>query len=58
MVSVGPERNGAEPAGDWIVTDAVKRVSGASVRATSRFSAKKVNADEETIASNDGWADQ
>ena len=57
-MSVGPERNGAEPAGDWIVTDAVKGVSGASVRATSRFSAKKVNADEETIASNDGWADQ
>ena len=58
MVGVGTERNGAETASDWIVTNATKRISGANVRATSRFSVKEMNSDKETVASNNGWADQ
>ena len=58
MVGVGTERSGAETAGDWIVTNAMKRISGASVRATRGFSVKEMNSDKETVASNNGWADQ
>ncbi len=58
MVSVRSERNSAEPAGDWVVTDAVVCVPGTNVGAAPGFSAKKVDAKEEAIASNDGWAEQ
>ena len=57
VVSVGWERNGAKPLSDWVVTNAIERVSGAN-GATSRFSVKEVNTDEETVASNDGWGDK
>ena len=52
------EGKGAEAMGDWIVTNAMKRISGASVRATSRFSVKEMNSDKETVASNNRCADQ
>ena len=58
MVSVSSERNSAEPAGDWVVTNAVVCVPGANVRAATGFFAKKVDAKKEAIASNDGWAEQ
>ena len=40
------------------MTNAIERVSGASVGATSRFSVKEVNTDDETVAGNDGWGDK
>ena len=57
MVSVGSERNGAESAGNWIAVDVVKCVPRTNARAAARFSAKEVNAEEETVACNDGWAE-
>ena len=57
MVGVGSERNGAESAGEWIAADAVKCVPRTNARAAATFSAKEVNAEEETVASNDGWAE-
>ena len=58
MVSVSSERNSAEPAGDWVVANAVVCVPGTNVRAAPGFLAKKVDAEKEAIASNDGWAEQ
>ena len=57
MVSVGSERNGAESAGDWIAADVVKCVPRTNARAAASFSAKEVNAEKKTVASNDGWAE-
>ena len=57
VVSVGWERNGAKPLGDWVVTNAIERVSGAN-GAASRFSVTEVNTDKETAAGNDGWRDK
>ena len=57
MVSVGTERTGAESAGDWIAADVVKCVPRTNARAAARFSAKEVNAEEKTVASNNGWAE-
>ena len=58
MVGVSPERTGAEPAGDWVVANAVVCVPGTNVRAAPGFLAKKVDAEKEAIASKDGWAEQ
>ena len=58
MVSVSSERNSAEPAGDWVVTNAVVCVPGTNVRAAPGFLATKVDAEKEAVASNDGWAEQ
>ena len=55
---MGLEGNSVESAGDWITTDAVECVPRANVRAAARFSAEELNAKEETVPSNDRWADQ
>ena len=58
MVGVSSERNSAESAGDWVVANTVVCVPGTNVRAAPGFLAKKVDAEKEAIASNDGWAEQ
>ena len=47
--------NGAKALDDWVVTNSMERVSGATMRTTSRFSVREVNADKKALTSNDGW---
>ena len=58
VVDVWWNGNGAKALDDWVVTNSMERVSGASVRAASRSSVKEMNANEETITGNDGWGEK
>ena len=55
---MGLEGNSVESAGDWITADAVECVPRTNVRAAARFSAEELNAKEETVPSNNRWANQ
>ena len=50
--------NGAKALDDWIVTNSMERVSGATVRTASRFSMSEVNADKKALTGNDGWGEK
>ena len=47
--------NAAKAFDDLVVTNSMEHVSGATMRATSRFSVREVNADKKAFTGNDGW---
>ena len=50
--------NGAEALADWIVTNTMERVSGATMRTASRFPVRKVNTDKKGLTGRDGWGEK
>ena len=55
MADVCWNGNGAKALDDWVVTNSMERVLGATMRATSRFSVREVNVDKKALTGNDGW---
>ena len=58
VVDLCGERNGVESARDWVGTDMVVCVPGASVGAAAKLFAEKVNAEKESITCTDKWTNQ
>ena len=58
MAHVWWKGNGAKALDDWIVTNSMERVSGATMRTASRFSVREVDADKEAVTGNDGWEEK
>ena len=58
MADVWWNGNGAKALDDWVVTNSMERVSGATMRTNSRFSVREVNADKKALTGNDGWGEK
>ena len=54
MTGACSERNGVEPASDWVGANAIICVSGTNVRTAAGFLAEKVDAEKEAIACTNG----
>ena len=58
MTGACSERNGVEPASDWVSANAIICVSGTNVWTAAGFLAEEMNAKKEAIACTNEWTDE